>query len=884
MGSMTWTGKGHDTSWGNTENWEPKSEPKDGDAIIIPGDTGILGPVAPPIKLKSVEIKRNGTLTGGKLEITEKFSFYGGNVRNDIDILDTAEMVFSDNDTKTLTGSIITNYGTIKVIGTGPILMSEGLKLINLGRTEFTSASTVKWSSGNPVEFHNKGTLALKPSLILISPVNVSLYGIGLWNYGEIITETGELRLEGSLGSAHRFFHNSRISGMFESGRVVITNGGSVSLEGELLLNPQGVLEIAGQGNLVPGTVQAGAPAPLLRNSGKLIWTGGTITAAVQVESAGSMEVTGTGEKVLSQGSIRNEGSISVKGTGAIKLGGGGTILNIGTMQFTESVPITYGYGTGGVLDHRGTIQVTGEASSHDFPLVRIKGVQFLTTGLIQLQTGQLRLEEAKATIKSGTRLEGQGRAVLASGTLTLEQDLTIDAATTFELSGSGILTTAQARKLVCAGTFAWQGGNLLTALQIQSGGLLQISGIEKKSLNIVRITNDGTIRWSGTGAVQAAAGAALTNNGLIETDGNVNMIWTSGARSAIDNAGTIRIGNGIALFNEVNFTTRGNVEIKDQSTLQFKGVCDYRQTAGETKLSGGKLQSINTIRLEGGTICGNGTIEASLRNTNATLSPGLPEQAGQIKITASYTQDSTGRMNIRLHGPTLFSQVVVAGTMTLAGRLTLDLAPGFEPLEGVKYDVFTYPSVATRFTQIIRPVYATNFTLVETYALQALGFEALSVQTMANRLLGNGGVTLAASHTSGNADQATPQHNMTQVAAGQPANCSSYCTTNSSGVTKCGPGGTTPIQPLTMAALTHLAQIYTYSVSEIAGGVHGDDSRHYVGRAFDITHINGRQVQAGHPQLNAFKSALKSFVTEDVFGPGDKDHDYHVHAEWPLN
>jgi hypothetical protein len=83
---------------------------------------------------------------------------------------------------------------------------------------------------------------------------------------------------------------------------------------------------------------------------------------------------------------------------------------------------------------------------------------------------------------------------------------------------------------------------------------------------------------------------------------------------------------------------------------------------------------------------------------------------------------------------------------------------------------------------------------------------------------------------------------------------------------------------------MLELAVEYGFTVSEIAGGVHGDNSRHYAGVAFDVTRINGRAVNASHPEVPGFRERGAHFGATEIRGPGDGGHATHVHLAWPRN
>src|SRR6266545_3901998 len=133
--------------------------------------------------------------------------------------------------------------------------------------------------------------------------------------------------------------------------------------------------------------------------------------------------------------------------------------------------------------------------------------------------------------------------------------------------------------------------------------------------------------------------------------------------------------------------------------------------------------------------------------------------------------------------------------------------------------------------------------------------------------------IQLLDSHSSGNVDDATALDNITDTSNGKDAKRSSYGS---------APGGTTPLKLSMLEGLLGLSTIYTIGVSEVAGGEHSPNSRHYAGVAFDSFKINGKRVDTNHPDVNRFMQDAKSAGATEVLGPGDPGHDTHIHTAWP--
>jgi chitosanase len=157
----------------------------------------------------------------------------------------------------------------------------------------------------------------------------------------------------------------------------------------------------------------------------------------------------------------------------------------------------------------------------------------------------------------------------------------------------------------------------------------------------------------------------------------------------------------------------------------------------------------------------------------------------------------------------------------------------------------------------------------VEGFGAAAAG----DLASLATRILNHPNIGLATAHVSGVADQATVKHNIIDTAAGARAKRSNY---------KNAPGGTVALSDRMLGGLLALAEQNSFSISELCGGSHSSNSRHYAGVAADINRINGRPVRASHPDLATFKAKCRMLGATEVKGPGDTGHNTHVHAAWP--
>ena len=136
--------------------------------------------------------------------------------------------------------------------------------------------------------------------------------------------------------------------------------------------------------------------------------------------------------------------------------------------------------------------------------------------------------------------------------------------------------------------------------------------------------------------------------------------------------------------------------------------------------------------------------------------------------------------------------------------------------------------------------------------------------------------IGLANFHSSGRDDpQSTARQNILDAANGLPARTSAYSQVGATNVS---------LDPAMLRGMLNLFfdAGYTYRVSELAGGRHGDNSRHYAGKAVDVDIIAGIEVDASNPFFRDFMAACRAYGAVEVLGPGDRDHDTHVHCGWP--
>nr|ATE50857.1 peptidoglycan-binding protein [Actinoplanes tsinanensis] len=143
-----------------------------------------------------------------------------------------------------------------------------------------------------------------------------------------------------------------------------------------------------------------------------------------------------------------------------------------------------------------------------------------------------------------------------------------------------------------------------------------------------------------------------------------------------------------------------------------------------------------------------------------------------------------------------------------------------------------------------------------------------------AQQILNTSGIELATVHPGGTHAGSTARQNIIDTANGKGALTSPWSDK---------PNQRVALDTRMLNGLLKLLSQdgYRISVSEIVGGDHSTNSRHYAGLGFDINYINGRHVGESAPHQGLMAACRKLGATE-VLGPGDAGHSRHVHCGWP--
>lgn len=313
------------------------------------------------------------------------------------------------------------------------------------------------------------------------------------------------------------------------------------------------------------------------------------------------------------------------------------------------------------------------------------------------------------------------GHSTWAHGSMAGSGITRIASGATLDITDSGMVSVAGSRVLDIRGTLNWgatyitQGGTS-SRISVGPGGLFDISGNSSMYVPL-RVLSGGTLRKSG-GSFSTQIGTSLKNGGRIEVlsgtlavtgpfrnmTGNVlaggeyflqGSLRFSGANIVVnfadvtlDGGGAIQHPGGEDAF--ANFARNGpgaSLTLQGGRSMTVPGL--FRNEGMLVAKAGSTFSVANDafVNAAGGLLQGTGTIDANVGSAGE-VAPGL--SPGALTILGNYVQQSDGRLRIELTGEAgnEYDRLLVSGSATLDGRLTLESAPGFLPPVGTQFNI----------------------------------------------------------------------------------------------------------------------------------------------------------------------------------------------------
>ena len=415
------------------------------------------------LTLQSGTFQSNGAVVNGNALFT------GGDISGGWEVANGHTLSGRDGGNKFLSGdtTVLTNKGTIDWSSGNALYLQSGATLLNQALFLASESSTLVYNGGATTTFDNQANGTVRAA----AGKTLTVGGIAFTNNGGRL----DAELGGSIvyaGNAAQFNDGTRFTGA--GANLATANARFVDGFSSENLRLQSGSFTGGDG-VTPGSKAALTP-------GTVVFTGGTLTGAWQVDAGATLEGAGGGNKFISGGTLTNLGTLAWKTTDALYLQSAGNIANQGTIALQADSAVFYNGGVGGSFVNTGLIAKTGGSGTSTIG----NGLGFDNQGVVDVATGTIRLPDNftnNGTLKGSGAfatnvLTNAGHVAPGSspGTLTLNGNYVQTAAgfldtelasstlfDTFLVNGTAALGGTLA--LSCVQTCAVQDGDVFTIL-----------------------------------------------------------------------------------------------------------------------------------------------------------------------------------------------------------------------------------------------------------------------------------------------------------------------------------------------------------------------------------------------------------------------------------
>jgi fibronectin-binding autotransporter adhesin len=685
-----------------------------GKGVVVMGGAGnnIIDGVSSAVLTNASTIEGQGNLGNNHITITNNGTF-DSNITGD-----TLAILPGSGGFTNYNGTATTLTGGTYIANGGNITFAAG----NTTGITTLAASVTEENGGQILNTSNSNANALAGLTSITSAGALTIGGVAFVDAGSFSNAGSLTILSGEsfkVGSLTQISGSSLTAGTFVldanlnltgATQTITTNAANLTLGG-------GTIENANSTNAFAG---------LATNTGKL-----TIAGTSNNVSTTAASFSNTGTLTINSGDSFTAAALTqLTGSNSSKTLSAGTYVLAGNLDLTTAgLTITKNSATltleGGTINSNGVNALSALASNTGKLTIAGSNKTFTTsaasfsnTGTLTINTGDTFTAPALTQI-SGSTLSG-GTFVLAgnldltasanittnSSVLTLEGG-TIKTGSTNDLanlsSNTDSLTLASNASFTAVGNFTNSG-----ALTINKGSTFTLTGSNTLTNLSAGTLASGTYTIGGTLQLTTANGGITTNAANLTLTGTAAKIndGTSNALAGFNNnTGTFALASSVNFTTGGNFTDSGTMTIAQGTKLTIGGTSNtYTQTAGTTNLDG--TLAGGSVTVTGGVFQGAGTVSKNLTvgggGTTPTLNVGDAGKAGLLSITGTYTQLSTGKMNVSIGGTTVgtkYSQLKVTGTASLGGTLTAGLINGFTPTVGQTFTVLTASSVSGTFS-----------------------------------------------------------------------------------------------------------------------------------------------------------------------------------------
>jgi hypothetical protein len=627
--------------------------------------------------------------------------------------------------------STFTNQSLIDANVSGAqIELAGGVSITNTGTMQASNGGTLLLQGSSlGVPFNNRGGTiqALTGSTVMVDAFAIS---------GGTLASTGSGLFSTFAGSG-----NPSLSNLTNNATYQIVSGGSSTIAGTI--NNLGTIQVKG-GLFVNGSATLeGGSVPIASPEGSIISLSGATTLINQSNISGSGLVGDANLTFTNQGTVNAtdsanplilSGSAS-NNTGTMEASGGGTLQiqntinnNGGTIEAltgsTVLVDTNTGVISGGTLKTSGTGTFDTDSGTLDGTAspVNNTGMFKVSQGNLVLQgtinnTGTIALDKSGffAILNQPTILTGSGKVIMSPNTIILSDSPTNTLTNESTIEGAGFIGGSDPMGITNSGTIL---ANKATPLVISPDATLGFINTGKlmvnkgSTLNIAGLFDNfsGTTLMGGTYLVTGTLefqNSIVTNAGSITLTGTTAQILNSFTNtSALTNLaantslGSLSLASGQVLATATSFSNAGKTTVGIGSGFSVGG--SYTQTAGTTTVDGA-LMAPAPLTLQKGSLLGKGTIAAAV-SSSASLTPGdSSSKPATLTVAGSYTQNSSGNLNISISGTAAgtYGQVAVSNGVVLGGTLVIKRIKGFIPSVGNTFNIVTGSAISGQFATV---------------------------------------------------------------------------------------------------------------------------------------------------------------------------------------
>lgn len=647
FGQTTYTWSGSDTTWSTASAWSPSGIPGATDTVVI--SAGIINTDS-DVSVGGI-LQSGGIFRGSNaLTVTGRYNWTGGRLEGSgsLSVSSGATFTIGDLAQKIIDGWTLNNNTNATWSDDGDIRIEGGGSFSNASGATFTiqnaAAFDISTGGGSVV---NNGTFTK-------TATGQTVVELPFTNNGTFNVNSGSLQMTG--GTSHNgATYNTGVSTTveFRDNNHTLTD---VALEGSGAVNfttgaigtvggTNGLTSAAGVSVAMNGSdTKLDGTGPITVN-GNLDWNREEIAGSGNLTINGTMTISGGSSRTLSGRTLVNNGTVTWTGGGNLRLTGNANINNVAgsTFEVQSDAVLDFLDPNGGTFTNAGTF--TRSAGSGNF----IFDVAFDNSGTLNLNSGNIRLTRGGTnsggtySIQSGRMLEFDGNTHTLdnmsfpnSGTIQISSNtvsingagVTIGATTVLNLNAGTLNGNGP---INVDGTLNWNGGFLSGSGLLSINNVMNISGNNDKTIDTRSITNNGTINWSGTGAVELDNGTVFTNasTGILNMQDNNELDFVFPTGGSFINNGIVNRSSG---FGEALF----DVPVENHGTinLQTGTMSIARGSSGTTAIfdvsAGTTLEfSDNSHTYDGITLNGNGTVQARDEATMAFNGTGLNITSG---------------------------------------------------------------------------------------------------------------------------------------------------------------------------------------------------------------------------------------------------------------